>query len=860
MLVLPFLSSFRRPRPAEAPEPSQRADEARSFPAWLTWGGIGLAFLAAGLWLGQRAWIDPEVPYLARAAPAEWILFPRAPSTIAHPLAPLTTTFTRTFTLERVPARARLRVRMHRSGSVRVNDAELLRLDAPGEDWKSERGLEVADRLRSGENRIEARVEGSFGPPALWLALELDGETLASDTSWTSSCAGSAERPARLASEPMSAWSAYSPTGQVGAVNSPALNPSPLEGLRARTGTVALCALASAFSVLGARVLARRTRLATSGLGLALFLGLVTLGVTALFWNNRALSPFVGFDSRHHVDYVDWVRTNGSIPYADQGFQMYQPPLYYALAAAGLRLAGKTQLEEDSAWIAHALGAGALLLQAVCIALSMRLLFPGRPGLAFAGACFGVLVPMHLYLYQYVTNEGLSAALVSLSLVLALRITTGRAEGWSAHGLLGLVLGAAMLTKVSALLALLVILTVLGARLVVRRERSPLRWIGTLGATLAGTLLVSGWYYLRVHARFGQFLVTNVGELSGNSWWQDPGIRTFGDYARFGRSLARPLYGSLHSCLDALYSSAWGDGMLGGLGRIDVRPPWDYSLMAVGFGLALLPTLALALGAGRALLRFARKPAASWGLLLGLPFLTLTALLVLTLEQPSYAQAKWIYTASLVVPFSAFVALGLDALARRIPRGGYVMWTLFGTWALTSAAAFWARPGLEFEHIPPTEGDEAWFWSTPEASRPGTRDLGRLAASVALAADNADAHVALGDARLNRGDVPGAIEAARNALAVDPSHAYAHYLLGLARLRTGEGDATLEQLGLAAGLEPTNSGYALDLASALAAAGRPRDAVPVLERTRAVLLRRGEAVPPELERRRAELSGLLPAK
>lgn len=823
------------------------------------WIGIGLALLAAGLWLARRAWFDPEIPYLARHAQAEWILFPRAPSTFARQRTPLVTTFTRSFVLERAPVQARLRVRMHRGGSVRLNDQELLSVRFPDMDWKDERALEAGGALRAGTNTIEAAVEASFGPAALWVELELEGETLTSDGSWTASCAGSAERPARLASEPMSTWSDFSPTGQPGAITSPELNPSPLEGLRARAGTVALCALLAALGVLGGRALARRTRLATSGWGLALFLGLVALAAAALFWRNRALSPFVGFDSPHHVEYVNYVRSNGSVPLADQGWQMYQPPLYYALAAAALRVAGHEQLDEDSAWVVHALGAGELLLQALFVALALRLLFADRPRLAFAGACFGALIPMQLYLYQYVTNEGLAATLVSGSLYLALRITTGRATGWRAHGLLGIALGAALLAKVTALLALLVILAVLAARLVAQRERSPLRWLGTVGMTTTCAGLVSGWYYLRVRAHFGQFLVTNFQELSSFSWWQDPGLRTFGDYARFGAVLERPLMSAFDSCLDALYSTLWGDGMLGGLARIDVRPPWDYSLMAAGFALALLPTVALALGCGRALLRLARTPEAGWCLLLGLTFGTLSALLALTLELPSYVEAKSILVASLTVPLSAFAALGLDALARLAHRAGFLLWTLFGTWALVSAAAFWSPSGLDFEHIPPSSGDEAWFWSTPEAGRPGAGALARLERSVALAADNADAHLALADARLDRGDLPGAIEAARNGLAVDPYKAQGHYLLALARLREGAAEATLAQLDLAARLDPANSEYALDLATALTAAGRPAEAATAIERTFAELTRRGETVPPELERRRSELARSLPA-
>ena len=60
---------------------------------------------------------------------------------------------------------------------------------------------------------------------------------------------------------------------------------------------------------------------------------------------------------------------------------------------------------------------------------------------------------------------------------------------------LGFCLGAALLTKITALLLIVVIAGTLAAQLVVQRRYAPRAWLRTLGAPLLVCLAVSGWHY-----------------------------------------------------------------------------------------------------------------------------------------------------------------------------------------------------------------------------------------------------------------------------------------------------------------------------------------------------------------------------
>ena len=55
-------------------------------------------------------------------------------------------------------------------------------------------------------------------------------------------------------------------------------------------------------------------------------------------WQRRT----AGFDAHGHLEYIERVQTQGGITLADQGAEMFQPPLYYYLSAAALGASGRS--------------------------------------------------------------------------------------------------------------------------------------------------------------------------------------------------------------------------------------------------------------------------------------------------------------------------------------------------------------------------------------------------------------------------------------------------------------------------------------------------------------------------------------
>ena len=627
---------------------------------------LGVAACAAGAWLLSQAAFAPEVPFVTARAPGEWLIRAAPPRTVAERSRDQIVEFRRHFTLSAVPRSARLRVRLYRMGSVELNGASVAGLSIPANgNWKAIAERDVAELLRPGDNELVLRARASWGPPAAWAVLEGEGSPLvATDSEWSAAHASGAPDPARLATTPMSRWEESAPR--------PVLV---LRAFRESAPALAVFALVSAVAI---------AAIGRTGLEPGRWLlALAALAFALLWWRNLGLDPRVGFDAGAHLDYVRFILERHRLPLADDGWAMYHPPLYYAAAAAIVALFG------ESGAALRALNAAGALVQCAALFGALRILFPAHPTRVFAGFALGAFVPMQLYLAQYVTNEVWAAALVSCALWQELRILDGRAAGPRSHLALGALLGAAALTKFSALIAAAVLLAVLAGRLVLRGERAPRPWLESVGCVALALLAVAGWHYARVTAHFGSPLVGNWDAVAGPSWWQDPGYHTLGDYLRFGESLTHPVFSACNGCADGIYSTLWGDGLVGGMVSSADAPPWRWDLIAAGYWLALVPSLAVAVGFALALVRLVRTPSAEGWLLVGLAGATAFALLALSLRLPFYAQCKAFYGLSALVPFAAFGAVGLDAFALRLGRAAPALWVLVGTCALCSIASYW---------------------------------------------------------------------------------------------------------------------------------------------------------------------------
>ena len=738
-----------------------------------------LIFAFAGGAILTLAWVartDPAISFLPRDRRADWIVFPAAIDARGHGAVGLDATFRREFILNDRPAMARLSFRAMRRVDVKINN--VLVLPQPGRNWKESTSVDVSEQLHAGTNVIDARVFNQTGPPALWFNLTTDQLILRSDESWEASIAGSSWRHAVLAA------AAKTP----GPGNPISGGERTFDALRKMLPFwIILIAIASVGIVLWNISFKKSTPRWLEQTLLFVIAGLWLL----LFWNNARLLPFhAGFDSKEHLKYINYVQEHRALPLPSDGLEMYQPPLYYLIAAASLSAGKLSTNDAASIVVLRLLGAFFGIAQFVLVFLSLRLLLPLR--VAFIGLFLAAFLPMHLYLAHYVTNELLGATLVTATLYLCLRVLKDETPRALHFAWIGLALGAAMLAKVTAILALLIVIIAIAGRLAYARAPIAIS-LRNLGLLLAICLAVCGWHYTRIWLRFGTPLLGNWDVSSGFRWWQDPGYHTAADYLRFGRSLVNPLFSGFAGFADGIYSTFWGDGLCGGASSLTT--PWNQQRMVAGYLWALLPTALIFFGAGAAIVQFIRKPSSELFLLLGFCAVMVFALIFMALKVPSYAQAKAFYGLSALTPVCFFGALGWETLTRGRALWQLILGVLALAWTINSFATFWIVPSAP-QHL----------FAAKALGIQGNIERAAAEALKAVQADPSNATArgfhALGLSELGQDEE--AIKEAKRAIELNPASSAAHLDLAISAKRA-DPERAIAEARQAIDLGPENS-------------------------------------------------------
>lgn len=266
----------------------------------------------------------------------------------------------------------------------------------------------------------------------------------------------------------------------------------PLPGPGEIAGMAALAALvAAAGGIVLHRAGAGRWALAAIGLGTLL---------RVAFWAGTPWD-WLAHDAHGHLEYVRLLAERWRLPAIGEGWQTYQPPLYYAVAAA---LGLVTPRALQNLGLVVSIATLAVGLAVVRLAVPDRL----RPGLPFA-FLFLAAHPSLVLAAPRANNDGLSTLLAFGAVLFALR---GRSEGrmldWA---FAAAATGLALLTKNVGFL----LLPIFGLLVLLHPAfdaRSKVR-IGVV--SIAIVALLSGWLVMR---RFGEEsqrdLVANVGALS----------------------------------------------------------------------------------------------------------------------------------------------------------------------------------------------------------------------------------------------------------------------------------------------------------------------------------------------------------
>jgi hypothetical protein len=638
----------------------------------------GLAAVAGVFWTVRDLLQDPQVYLLVAEDGGEWITFPERPDMRLRQEGYYTAWFSIGVAIDEQPEQALLHFRTFRTGKVTLDGRPIDSLAPKLDAWKSRRTLDLAPYLTPGRHLLEIEVTNHNSFPALWavcptLNLATSAKWAARGTRGHRFQARSAhgfEGPAPLADRFETThqafrrlWAVYSPLFAV---------------------VVFYCALYDR----GGSSWVRSIRPTPSALRWILLAAWAVMCGNNLF----QLPGNVGFDVNSHMDYMEFIATEGRLPLAPDGWEMFQSPLYYLISFPLHQfLTSVTDADGVRAWLRVI----PMLCALVHIEVSYRVMlavFPGRAGLQGLGLLVAALLPMNLLLSQMVGNESMSAMFTALTVLVALRALprSPTPAGWRIWVLLGGVWGLALLAKSTAvMLAPAVAIALIHRNL---DDNSRFAEGGRALLTAAGfvfvmAFVVAGWFYLRNWIELGKPVHTGWDPAMGSSWWQDPGFRTPEYLLSFGASVVQPVNAIYYGFWDAFYSTMWSDGFLASRMVYEGRPPWNYGFMLAGTLLAIVPTALLAAGAVRA--SALPKRALASGTLIAVVCLAtyLVVMIYFYVRIPLYSFTKASVTMGLASCYGILVASGFD-IASRIRGLGPVLWGLVVLWAVSAYATF----------------------------------------------------------------------------------------------------------------------------------------------------------------------------
>jgi hypothetical protein len=422
----------------------------------------------------------------------------------------------------------------------------------------------------------------------------------------------------------------------------------------------------------------------------------LTAAIGVRLWNALAGPLMWGYDSWAHVAYVIFLDIYRAVPWADQGWSYFHPPLHYAL---GLLLAqfgsGEVLMRGLSL-----LGSTMSLLTATLAAVLVRRIMP-RPRwltlVAFGAIAF---LPAQLFMSPMPGNEMTVTFLASAAMVWFILGDGNASPSWRHDATTGVLLGLALLAKFNAAIALLAIVVTLGVRaLAAPREagRIALRiaLISGVAFAISGPYFARNWVSLRNPIAMSRPYAL-VSEVESG---QPPGFRTLHDYFYVSPRMfvdANPQSPHmLHSVWGTVYLNFWADTFRDSdRGRAldaELAQRSSTQLMAVA---GLLPTglavagMLLCLGDVR---RHRRSDAA-----LPLAILTAGALAAFAgfaWVAPSWPSLKSSYLMILAVPFAVFLTRTVESLANRLPLRA-TLGLVLALAAIAAGACAVAIPGV----------------------------------------------------------------------------------------------------------------------------------------------------------------------
>ena len=345
-----------------------------------------------------------------------------------------------------------------------------------------------------------------------------------------------------------------------------------------------------------------------------------------------------GFDAQAHLDYVHFLKTQKRIPLPTDGWEMYQPPLYYLVLAA-LSSSGYIPILRFFEW-------GVFIIITYIFLRKTDAPNSFRLPTAMLISC----LPVIIYMSLSVGNEFFSTIFISLALIYY-QISIN-SKNLIRFAILGIVLGIGLLAKSTTLMIILCITI----NEFVRGHKKPKDLAKTLGVMLGIIFLVAGWFYVR-----NLFLYHNPLAAASDFPRQFPLLQSkiplsSGFFLNLKPFLTMDLFqAQYYSFIGGTYFSWFYDG------HNIIIPPQAFSKAGMFIVALSIPIFIIGL---KGYFLELKKVTYKNRVLLLYPLLLIISYFLYFLKLPFYSTVKGAFLVSLAIPFGYFFLKEISLLQR----------------------------------------------------------------------------------------------------------------------------------------------------------------------------------------------------
>jgi len=360
-----------------------------------------------------------------------------------------------------------------------------------------------------------------------------------------------------------------------------------------------------------------------------------------LIWHlYQRVDPTQGLDYQGHLDYLRYIDLTASLPLASQGWEMYHPPAYWALAIAIFEVIHRLGAGLSLTDAGQALATAAWVLEGMVAAIVVRVLGGNWIGAAAAAALTWLLIGQSI-VGTALYNETITGLGVG-TLILGGAMCYQRKRG--ALVVLAIGFALAILSKYSGLLA-----AVVAVPIIVWLTRDRLK--PTLIALLPGGVL-GALFYGRNVLYYGTPVPSNI-DLFKLQTFDSLG---WGHPAGYFTTLSPGFCAAPHSFWMGLWKWLWATDCL-------PIAPWRNVVEEKLLAVALATTVVIAVALVWASIRSRSDPR-----LLMLPasaLVVVAGVIAYNIKWPAISNDKGLYLLAAIVPVAVAIGLLADRLTRR---------------------------------------------------------------------------------------------------------------------------------------------------------------------------------------------------